>query len=296
MQANEILGRQGFFKWVDYTLNGTTYEQGGVIAIDFKAYTSDAEVCFANIKAIHLDFEDSEVTKALMQLYAEEYYELKQTNRKSILKQLQNIDATQWQSLDELGVLNTKDIKRESAPLHLTNVEAKSPITTKVSLELNEKFANNNLLAKAVFAFVARAILLTASYNIAKNTGSYSHQMYFQLSGRRVVVDLLTADAFRTQAPDLNKAVEEIKNTVNAMDASGAFERMTNELRNTSYYNAGATAPDYEQLLNDAGILVGSEGWKMVDVSLIQTILSNTDISIRRSKNSVRSPLFDSKN
>lgn len=296
MQANELLGQRGLFKWVDYTLNGTTYEQGGIIAVDFKSYNDDAESCLTDIQRIHLSFEESEVTKALMQLYAEEYYELKETNRESTVKQLHDIDATKWQSLDELGVLNTKDIKRKSSPLHLTNVEAKSPITTKVSLELNEKFADKNPLADAVFAIVARAILLTASYNIAKNTGSYSYSMYSQLSGKRILVDLFTSNSFRMQVPDLNEAVDEIKNTMNAMDRSGAFKRMANDLRNTSYDAGGATAPDYEQLLNDAGILVGGEGWKVVDLSLIQTVLSNIDIYIRRSKKSIRSAIVDSKN
>jgi len=293
MRVNELLNQRGLFKWIDYTLNGTTYEQGGVITIDFRAYNDDAEAFLAEMMDIRLQFDESQITKALMQLHAEEYYEFNQASRESIVKSLKDIDEMQWQSLDELTVLDTKDLKRKNTPLHLTNVEARRPITTKVSLEFSEQYADADPLVKAMFNVVARAILMTATYNIAKNTGSYSYQMYTQLARRRVSVDIFTADIFRTQTPEFTEAIEEVKTTVYSMNQHGAFERLVKELQSTSYYENGAKAPDYEQLMNDAGILIGSKGWSLVNQELVESIFSNVYIDIRRSRKSARVPLVN---
>lgn len=287
-QANELLNQRGFFKWVDFTLNGATYEQGGVIAVDFRPYNKETAALLDDIVKLQLNFDGDRLTRAIMQLHAEEYYELKSASLESLRKYLMTIDQTPWKTLDEVKVVDTRATKRRSMPLHLTNTDSSSPITTKLSLELNKGFADAYPLGVATFTVLARVILLTASYNVAKATGSYTFQMYSQHSGRKLVVDLVTATRFRTQAPELVQAVEVVRQTVSVMKNLDVFNRLVSDFQNTSYSHNGAQAPDYEKLLSDTGILVGAEGWKMIDESLIKNVLLNTSVIVRRGRQSAQ--------
>lgn len=295
IKANELMNQRGFFKWVDYTLNGTTFDRGGVISVDFKAYNNAAADSLADILQIRIDDDEPLTIRSLMQIHAEEVYELKAGSLKAIRKQLRDIDSAEWQSLDALIVLNTKDVKRASMPLHLTKNESSPPITTKVALEFHQEPAADNLLSYALFTIVARVILLTATYNTAKETGSYSYQLYTQLSGKRVVAELLTADRFRAHKPSLEGIVKQIQDTVSTMRCHDVFRRLATDLRNTSYYDNGAQAPDYEQILNDLGLLVGTEGWKTVNEERIDDVLRQMSIRVGRSRNNLQAPLSDSK-
>ena len=291
IKANELLNQRGLFKWVDFTLNGTTFEQGGVISVDFKTYNDMAADCLPDILKLRLEFDEPLIAKALMQIHAEELYELKAGSLAVIKKQLGVIDSMEWQSLDELKIWNAKGIKRTSYPLHLTRVESETPVTTKVSLELNQGFSDKDPLNLALFNIMARFILITATYDIAKETGSYSYQVYSQLSGKKVVVELLTASIFRSKSPDMQEIITYIQDTIQNMKHHGAFKRLEADLQGVSYYRNGPQAPDYEQILNDLGLVVGSKGWRMVDEEYIENVLKHVCIEVRRSQNILQAPL-----
>jgi hypothetical protein len=294
MDANELLNGRGLFKWLDFTLNGTTYEQGGIVAIEFKTYNDQAKECIADLSNLKPNFSGLRVNKALMQLHAEEYYQLKASNIEVITKELKAMDDMKWESLDELKVIDTHSMQRKQAPLHATRQADDQPITTMVSLEVDPQVVEADPLALAIFTIASRMILLTANYKIVTKTGSYSWHLYAQLSGKRVSVDVLTAARFRKYKPDLEQTGKMVQDVFGGMHFSGAFDRLVNELHNTSYDNGALKAPDYEQLLNDTGILVGSEGWKSVTKDAIYKVLNYTDVVIKRGQRIVRVPLVGS--
>ena len=294
MDANELLNSRGLFKWLDFTLNGTTYEQGGIVAIEFKTYNEQAKKCIPDLRNIKPSFSESRVNKALMQLHAEEYYQLKTSNIEVITKELKAMDDMKWESLDELKVINTSSIQRKQAPLHATRQVDDQPITTTVSLEVDPQVVEADPLALAIFTIAARMILLTANYKIVTETGSYSWHLYAQLLGKRVSVDILTGARFRKYKPDLDQAGRIVQDAFGSMQRSEAFDRLVNELHNTSYDYGSSKAPDYEQLLTDTGILIGSKGWKSVDKDAIYKVLNGTSIFIKRSQRIVRVPLVGS--
>jgi hypothetical protein len=294
MDANELLNSWGLFKWLEFTLNGTTYEQGGIVAIEFKTYNDLAKKCIPDLRNIKPSFSESRVNKALMQLHAEEYYQLKASKIEVIIKELKAMDDVKWESLDELNVINTRSIRRKQTPLHATRQADDQPITTVLSLEIDPRVVEADPLALALFTIAARMILLTANYKIVTETGSYSWHLHAQLSGKRVSVDVLTAARFRKYKPDLEQTGKMVQDVFGGMHFSGAFDRLVNELHNTSYDQGSSKAPDYEQLLTDTGILIGSNGWKSVNKDTIYKVLNGTDVVVKRSQRIVRVPLVGS--
>jgi hypothetical protein len=295
MDANEFLNSRGLFKWLDFTLNGTTYEQGGVVAIEFKTYNDKAKECIPDLQNIKPTFCESRVNKALMQLHAEEYYQLKTSSIEVIIKELKVMDDMKWESLDDLEVINTHSMQRKQSPIHSTRQADDQPITTVVSLEIDPRVVEADPLALAIFTIAARMILLTANYKIVTETGSYSWHLYAQLSGKRVSVDVLTAVRFRKYKPDLEQTGKTVQDTLRSMHRGEAFDRLVNEIHNTSYDYGSFKAPDYEQLLTDTGILIGSKAWKSVNKDTIYKVLNGTDVVIKRSQRIVRVPLVSSK-
>jgi hypothetical protein len=294
MDANELLNSRGLFKWLDFTLNGTTYEQGGIVAIEFKTYNDQAKECISDLRNIKPNFSEPRVNKALMQLHAEEYYQLKASNIEVIIKELEVMDNMKWESLDDLNVINTHSMQRKQSPIHSTRKADDQPITTVVSLEIDSRVVEADPLALAIFTIASRMILLTANYKIVTKTGSYSWHLYAQLSGKRVSVDVLTAARFRKYKPDLEQTSKMVQDTFHSMHRSEAFDRLVNELHNTSYDYGSSKAPDYEQLLTDTGILIGSNGWKSVNKDTIYKVLNGTDVVVKRSQRIVRVPLVGS--
>jgi hypothetical protein len=294
MDANELLNSRGLFKWLDFTLSGTTYEQGGTVAIEFKTYNDQAKECISDLRNIKPNFSEPRVNKALMQLHAEEYYQLKASNIEVIIKELKAMDEMKWESLDELNVINTRSIRRKQTPLHATRQADDQPITTVLSLEIDTRVVEADPLALAIFTIASRMILLTANYKIVTETGSYSWHLYAQISGKRVSVDVLTAARFRKYKPDLEQTGKMVRDVFGSMHFRGVFDRLVNELHNTSYDHGALKAPNYEQLLNDTGILVGSEGWKGVTKDAIYKVLNGTDVVIKRGQRIVRVPLVGS--
>jgi hypothetical protein len=290
IKANELLNERGLFKWLDFTLNGTTYEQGGIISIDFKTYNAAANECLPLLSELHIECDESSINKALMQIHAEESYDLKKGSLNSIITELKTLDASRWQSIDEMGIIDSKDLKRSSIPLHLMKTESAQPITTKIALESDQNLHENPLLL-ALFTITARMILMTAVYTVAKTTGSYSYQIYTQDSGKKVVAEVLTAATFRSQTPDMQDSITQVQDTVRMMNTNSAFERLVTELQQTSYFRNGVQAPDYEQILMDTGILVGSEAWKGITPSDVDRVLAGTSVAVRRAKKQMHSPL-----
>lgn len=291
MQLNEWLYSKGLFKWIDYHLNGSTFEEGSIVTVDFKAYSSKAIELMNDIEKIRIPIDQDSITKALLQISAEEEYELCISDSQKLLKELMQLDENPWSHLDEVVFIDTKLNRRQASPIYLTDSKSKKPSVLKISLDFNNQHASNNRESVAVFNLLARMILMSSTYLIAKNTGSYQAEQFSEADGARLTTELHFSKL--TSFSDHNYCVEFIRDSFDYMKKNGMFDRVADYFDTISYQDNPHEAPNFELALADTKVLMGSKGWaQFSDVMKIDKILMNVDIVVRSPRKTTRSSLI----
>lgn len=280
IQVNEYLYDRGLFKWLDFSINGTTYEEGGLVVVDYKAYSDHAVRVTDHLMNFKIEITEERVLKALLQLKAEEKYELIISSYEDLISELLNLEKTPWQDLDTFTAYDTKGVRRRANPVYLTHELTNRPRAVKVSLEIDSLYLNKDRAVIAVFNTIARFILFTATYRIAAESGSYQAEMYAQKAGQMITVDLHYSKA--AKIPDYRTLADEVKDVVAYIRSKGGLNRLAGDFSSVSYASMPNEAPDFERILRETQIILGSEGWsKYSSEDTLLNILEHTQIIVR---------------
>lgn len=286
-QVNKMLYDKGLFKWLDFSISGSTHEQGGVVVVDYQAYNEQAAEMIPVIKSFKTQINEQKVQTALQQIYAEEEYEVFISDQKKTLEELHSIASASWQDLDEIGAIDTRGLRRRAQPVYLTHDPAPQPTIVKISLELNQEFALDNRASVAVFATVARFILFSSAYNLATNTGSYNADIYSSNDGLRVTTELHFSGT--PSLLDKESISSDILSSIEHIKKHGGIERLSKDLRSVSYLDNSHKAPDFERTLLESGVLLGSKGWaENASTEKILEIIENSRLVVSVSRKTPR--------
>ena len=294
-RVNDLFYKNSLFKMLDYALNGTTYDMGGIIIIDCELYNNRSIKYIDTIPQLHIDFghDNENILTALQQIAAEEPTRLHATNLPAIIKALVGLDEQPWQQLDEFSTLDTKMIRRQRGPLYLSQQQRPNPRKLSVSLQLDTTYANNNRHIVALFSVLARFLLLTITNKVCDTFGTYHQDIIGKPSPASVTSHLLI---IHPVAKTIN--VAEVKQTIDETAAyvltPHTITRLVDDLASSNYLLKPSESPNFERILQETKLLIGAKGWQEIaTVANVQSALRHTFVTVRFGAKQVQSYPFE---
>ncbi len=279
-RINDFFYEQQLFKSLDYAAHGTTFEEGGVIIVEIELYSEEAQKYMSALEQlkISLDEDNENVSRALFQILAEESVQLRVTNKQTLIHELLKLDLTPWQSIDSFKLLDTRAIRKKTSPVHLTRYDQAKPrpltMTLTVDNSLDSKYS-------PLFNTVSRILLLTVS-----NVISYKYGLYVTDFDGRAKPLSMTSRLHATPAITSDIRIEEIMKlsleTITYILSVETRSRLIREITSTNYLSQSDLAPNFEKVLQETGVMIGSQGWKrLANDEAVGHVLDNMTISAR---------------
>lgn len=286
--VDTFLYEHHLFPFLDYSLTGRTYE-GGIIAIMIDLYTDKAIQASDTIASLPIDVNEETIFTAATQILAEKEKPIASTGYDMVAKALTALHDQPWQNIDDLEITDTRRIGKKTGPFYIAEGKPLPARKLTVSTLLDTPFAasHNELLP----LFRQIAWLMTASFQgtLSDTYGFFSHDDAFKNTSLTVAV----LNSFSVaNANDVDVNISDVLDTctevVDDLQKYGAFDRFTQELHTTSYYDRADTAPNFEKNYEDTHIFIGSKGWqKIATKENCDLLLQQTSIEIRFGKNKV---------
>lgn len=265
--VSEALYQRKQYKFLDYAINGATYESG-VIIISAEAYTAAAQQFLERLTTVKADLGKEAsgympVARALSQLLAEESEALFVDDTEAIIHELRQLDGELWQNLDDLQQLPPQTLKQIEANdlIYAVNQPAKPP--RKVVLQFIYEDYNPKLLP--LWYQFAHFLSLSIGQRICHNFWAYFSQETIELKGKSAKLActfLLNSQAqANASAKDILQAAQKI---LPEFTTDEIKKRFIAYLQSASYSDNPFAAPNEDQILRDTGILIGAAGWREI--------------------------------
>ena len=293
-ELNRYLYDKGLFKLIDYSLFGTTYENG-VIAIDFKAYTSQAAELLESISKIKISSSINEecILNSLYQISAEEPTLLYIPNSNELTKLLIDLDNTQWQDLDSISILNYRGARKKNTSIYLTDEASPKPQMIKFLVSISKDIIDMNPELIPLSVMLSRIFIYTVGNNLANDFGLYTGQIYSRKRGTETTLELLAAKSPRRISFSAEDLALNIDTSIKYMLNTPAItSRLVPELKSISYRNDIGNSPDYDGYLQDSNILLGAKGWaEIATTQNIELLIDNMSYAIKLGRETKHSRL-----
>jgi hypothetical protein len=252
------------FPHLDYSLTGETYE-GGIINITVELYTEAAIALSDAIPALPVKLNEEMITTAATQILAEKEEPLASTGYDKVRRELEDLHAQPWQSIDEIGLIDTKDIRKKASPFYIAEGKPLPARKLTTSVVLDVKFAR--LHRELLPLFRQFAWLITSSFQgvLADTHGYYSDEdAYKNTKGGVSVVNTFKVGNAKDIEVDVPATLETCLGIVSDLQKHDVFGRYMKELHAVSYYNRSDLAPNLERNYEDTLILIGPKGWQSI--------------------------------
>ncbi len=277
--VNEFFYEKGLYKIIDYDARGITFDEGGIIIADIVLYNADSMVHASQLAELRIDFGDGNVniSKELMKILAEEPWQLYVADDAAVMSELHKLDEMQWQLIDDLEVIDSRTIRRKSAPMYLTDKHQTKPRILSITLKAG---GDLDSLSAGLFSLAARIALFTVSGKISYHYGLYDGELKNTVQKPSVKSELLVASMVASNV-DAVQVVEFSLKVLNEMFDRKTCERIAKDLNTTNYANQSHVAPSYERILQQSGVLVGAKGWQQITWKDVHDVLNGATIEVK---------------
>lgn len=261
-QIDAFFYRHGLYPYLDYSLTGRILDRG-VIFIDIEPYTKEAIKLTKKIPLLdlHLDKETFLITGT--QLVAEEERAFGGAGFKAIKNALEELHLQPWKEIDELGIIDTKRIRRKRGVFYTLNNNPMPAKDVVVRISLNPDFARSHRQLLPLFRELTFLMTNVFHSALSGTCGLYSfssRHSYTRRAAWHSRTFKMASDSSLTNDDVLKVCIDAIKDLIE----DNAFHRLTVELQSTSQRLSSRTAPDSEQIFKSLGILIGSKGWQEI--------------------------------
>jgi len=283
MQLNRLFRDNGLYKMLDYSAEGTTYDQSGVTIVKCDLYTPEAQALEDQILKLRIDLgeDNAYVTIALQQITSEESNTISISDKHSLIGSLISLDAQRWETLDDYTILNTRERPLELDPIFITSTPNTKPQTLRMTFGVD-----NTVRADLfpLFNFIARMLSHTVSDVLGKDVGYYSGELHGDARPLRVVNEMISSDENTAVSAVLDSSLRAIRDIC----TDSAVQRLSRELSEIDYKKSAWSAPDMDRILEETEVLVGSAGWASVATSEnILRVLDHMSLSVEFGSQSI---------
>lgn len=261
MRVNDFFYQHKLYKMLDYAVHGTAYEQAGIIAVECEFYTPEAQALAAEISELHIELgaDNVNLSQSFHQIMAEEQHDFVVADKQKIIDRLLQLDTTPWQSLDNVAYIDTSAVRRSSSPLRLDTSSTVPTKTLKIILGLDPQFASSHRHLAPLTNKLHRVLSLTIAPILAARYGLYPGEVYARGT---VTTNELMVNRELERDIDINELQRVAVDILAYMATPETFARLINNAAHISDTHHLYASPDYERLLIETGVLVGSRGWR----------------------------------
>lgn len=282
--VSEVLYQQGQYKFLDYAINGETYESG-VIIISAESYTATTQHFLEQLTTIKIDLGEDKsgympATRALSQLISEEPLALFVGDADKIIHELKKLDLEPWQNLDDVQQLPPKTPVQPETNSLIYTVDQPAKPPHEVILRFAYVDYETELLT--LWHQFTHFLSLSIGQKICHDFHAYFSRSAVKLETDSAVLEctfLLNPLAHPNTNPE--DILPVARNILSELSADDIRNRFIKYLQNTSYSNNHFAAPNENQILCDTGILVGAAGWRQIaTLQNLEHILGNLHITV----------------
>ncbi len=289
-EIKKMMYKKKLYANIDYTLQGLTYDRGGIIEVDLNLISPEAEKLEHQIKDMSLKFNDNLISLALKQISAEESSLLAGNNKKSVLNELTLLNNQKWQQLGEMSLIDSRKILIKDEPIKLsesTKIRVQK-VFTRVTLD--NQFSKNNRDLLPLFFAVVQPMLYTAQDQLSIQYGGYREKISFNNSIFKAELKILGEPSTLKVNEMLNNLLTSINYQIKNHLPEKVIARL-HEKTNDLFY-----IEDFQCVGQETGIYIGLNGWKKIaNLHNVSKLLSHTKIELRIGKNKIDSYLNDYK-
>lgn len=263
-QLTAFLHERRLFPHLDYSLTGKMY-YGGVLFVDIEFYTNKAMRVYDEIASLPIRLNDEILSTAIRQMIAEKETLFLSTGYEAIKQALELLHAETWQNIDEVKQLDTKNIRKKRGSFYLADSTARPARKLTIGVFLDAAFATSHRAQIPLFRQFAWLITASLQEVLANTYGYYSLDDAY--SDTKDVIGITNrfnvayADDQNVDISDILTTSLEVIHTLRDYDA---FDRLAQELHETSYRDRPASAPNLEKNYEDIHIFIGSKGWQEI--------------------------------
>lgn len=277
------------FKYIDYALHGTTYDNGGLIEIEIELYTPEAVRLRQELMLLKVSLSEKNLSSSVLQLLAEEPYYIYFGDSDRIKAELDALDKEPWQPIDAFNTYDAKLHRPKKQLMYYTNKKHPAPQRIITSLTLDRDFAKNHRELLPLFRHVCKLIVLTSQDILSIKYGLYTNGISYK--AQQVNAEL-TRDRSNPYQISARVAADAQRDALSVLQASGAFERLASWLRSVSYADAPFGAPDTQENYEDTGLYIGSKGWQLLATEEnIVKLITHTALSVQVGRDKTSLPL-----
>ena len=280
MEIKKSLYDQGFFKRVDYSLTGTTYDIGGLIEIDIHIYGKDIPRTVVNsLRTITCDIDELKFTTALQQIYAEEGNLLHVGDYEDIVQAITDLDAEPWQDIRNISTIDATTSQINDENMYYVDADPLKPQKIITTITLDKVFTSKNRKLLPLFYQLAKVSLFTTQDVLCNNHGYYVEEFTHKNNKSKAIIYKNYSDARIISAESLSN--QQIK-AIQYIQSSQGFERMLTWLQSVSYETSYWEAPNPEEIYNETGIYTGEAGWSKIAIQdNVDLLLQNITITVQ---------------
>lgn len=263
MRIDELFHSHNLFPHLDFALYGKMYH-GGVLVIDVELYTTEAVSLIDDIKTLDVDLNQEIIMRTLSVMLAEMRQPIETTGYDSVVKGLSELQAQEWQTIDDLTMIDAKKIRRPAGPIYIIRGNTLPIFKVTSGVFIDREFASSNRELMPLFGQLARMIVSTWQ-GTANSLGLYSYDDEFTSNKQHEgLVNTFHAPRVRGVEIDVSEILEKSVADVQMLREAGAVERLVDELHRISYADHSDSAPGYERNYKDTLVFMGTKGWRQL--------------------------------
>jgi len=256
----EYLFDKNVFASVDYVLDGKMYH-GGIMVIEFAAYTKDAEILLGEIESLRLAINEEVMLNAWNQVESEKQELFGHTGFDHIIAGLKELDAIPWQTFETLNVIDVNDLRRQTKPFYISSNKMKPTKKLMIDFFVQDTFNHSKRELLPLANRVLAVIGMNLQYFLTREAGIYFDDESTHYDKKTLTYRLL----FKTY-PDFEFSDAQLHDSVayilDKLRSGGAFQRLCNELKTIAPFTEYWMAPPIQWLYESTYQVVGQKGWR----------------------------------
>lgn len=280
-RLRELFFNKQLFESLDFTLSGTTFDQGGLIEVAVQLHTLKAQTLADQIMTQNIPLDTRAISLAFSQLLAEEEQAINVSSYEAVIQALTELNGKPWEEVDDFTILKARDVRLSPYPMHISKKHLPSRKIA-FNLTLDADFAMTHPELIPLFRQITRVTAYTARYRIAAEEGFYMDTVAFIARPHKFYTKTtLRVANGNDEFIDVNDLLRQCRDVFRYIERTNAHEDFTRELHQTSYRHNPWDAPNTYDAYNETGIYLGSKGWVMTaTLENCALLLANTTIEV----------------
>ena len=256
-EVNVAFRKHNLTKVLDYSAQGSTYDEGGTVIVEVEFYTQEARKLYDSIETIRINLDNNyeNIKKCISQIEAEEQSRIIVVDEQAVMDGLQLLDTTDWTTLDAVSTTNTPEVPTLHTPLRTGKKVATKHIALKLLPNLR---GGQDCKTLPLFSIIAKGFMHSINDSLARDFGCYPVEISIEPNNKSAFLRILmTKEAYKaTSVEAFARSIEDewlkMLRTVSRQNTIEALLELT---------KSEASLPNVGQVLSETKVLIGKKGW-----------------------------------